>query len=353
MNKTKIAALTLSALSAFSLAGCSSGSNTTADNLVADENPYRWANIPTPQAQMDDGVTIDGNFDDAIWQNITWLDGVDAPETGKSANIKVGSVITDKGLYLAFDIEENGSNIWVNPDRDSFCNSCIELYMDSADSDSMTKRAIEFDLMADGTYSLRSRAGYNGGWKAAYYKDAESPVTACATKGGPVNDRSCYGYSYEIFMPKAYLEYLGYDFSTDMLVALNPVHIISLDYNTKDYTVARLYSQWVGDYANGYNWGIPSSWLVFGKDGLAGHKINVSQSGETSLGMVSGLDGVNVVNTGHTGKLEIVCLNGGKLKVLTVNGQNVMDKVVWKGDYGTLDIGEVTADVNVSAAFGK
>lgn len=351
MNKTKMAILTLCALSAFSLMGC--GGKTTADNLIPDEKPYRWANVPTPQAQPDDGVVIDGNFDDAIWQNITWLDAVDTPDVGKNSNIKVGTVITEKGLYLAFDVEESGSNIWVNPERASYCNSCIELYMDAADAEAMTKKTVEFDLMADGTYSLRSRVGSNSDWKSARYKNGESPVTACATKGGSVNERTCYGYSYEVFMPKEYLEYLGYEFSTDIEFALNPVHIVSLDYNSTDDSIARLYSQWIGKYAYGYNWGIPKTWLAFGKDGLVGYKINISQTGESSLGMVSGLGGTNVINKGHTGKLEVICLNGGKLKILTVDGKNVTDKVAWQGDYGTFDLGKPTADVNVSVAFGK
>lgn len=349
MNKTKMAVLALCALYALPLAGCSMGSGA----LIPDDNPYQWANTPVPQAQPDEGVVIDGNFDDPIWQNTTWLNGVDAPETGKTANIKVGTAITEKGLYLAFDVEETGTNIWVNPDRADYCNSCIEMYMDSPDADAMTQKAIEFDLIADGSYALRRRAGYNGGWKSAYYKDGDSPVMACSTKGGPVNDRACYGYSYEVFMPKSYLEYLGYEFSTDMEVAINPVHIISLEYNSTDSDVARLYSQWIDGYVDGYRWDTPRTWPTFDKQGLAGYKINVDQSGDPSLGMVSGLNGVNLVNKGHSGKLEVLCLNGGQLKSLTVNGKDAMNDIVWQGDFGTLDLGTVTADVNVTAAFGK
>lgn len=45
--------------------------------LRTRRKPYRWANTPAVQAEMDEGVKIDGEFNDSVYENINWLDAVD------------------------------------------------------------------------------------------------------------------------------------------------------------------------------------------------------------------------------------------------------------------------------------
>ncbi|MFR2943854.1 MAG: hypothetical protein ACLTKZ_01460, partial [Lachnospiraceae bacterium] len=92
----------------------------------------------------------------------------------------------------------------------------------------------------------------------------------------------------EVFLSKGYLEKMGYEFSEEMEIALNLVHIISLDYNQTNHQLARVYSQWIADYSDNYDWGKPNTWLTFGKNGLETYNINVTVTGDKTLGSVVG-----------------------------------------------------------------
>ena len=343
-----IVCVILSSSVAFTLSACGSAK----DTYIADLYPYHWANIPAVQPEMDEGVKIDGEFDDPVYENIRWLEATDRPDSEKSSVIRVGTAITEKGLYIAVDVEETGSKIYVNPNRDSCWNSCIELYIDIAGAANMTKQAFEFDLMPNGNYSIRSRVPARGDWKSAYAPSDIAPVTAAKTKGGKLNSDTCYGYSCEAFLSKGYLEKSGYEFSDDMELALNPVHIISLDYNLANQ-LARIYSQWMQNYSENYNWNNPNTWLTFGKNGLLAYDVEATVTGDRSLGSVTSANGNNGIFKGHDGELKILCMNGSKLVKLTVNGENMLAQVRWFGDVGYLTVKNPTANVKVEAEFSK
>lgn len=328
------------------------GNTEAEDTYIADPAPYHWENEPTPQPEMDEDVKIDGEFDDPVYQNIRWLEAVDHPDSEKSSTIRIGTAITEKGVYIAADVEETGSRIYVNPNRGNWCNSCIELYMELADSHDMTARAIEFDMVPNGTYSIRSRIPSRWDWKSAYAPNEIAPVTAAKTKGGELNSEDCYGYTYEAFLSKGYLEKLGYEFSEDMVLALNPVHIVSLDYNQENQ-LARIYSQWLGNYSSTYNWNNPNTWLAFDKNGVEAYDIETTITGNSSLGMVTNSNGGNVFYKGHDGELRIVCLNSTKLVKLIVDGKDALNRVLWTGDVGYLTIANPTANVEVEAEFSE
>lgn len=323
------------------------------DTYIPDENTYRWANTPAVHAEMDEGVKIDGEFNDPVYENITWLDATDRPDSEKTSAIRMGTAITAKGVYIAIDVEETGSKIYVNPARDSYCNSCIEMYMDIASENGMTQKTFEIDLVANGEFAIRTRVLSKEEWKPSYATNDIAPIVAAKTKGGKVNTDACYGYSYEVFLSKGYLEKMGYEFSEDMEIALNPVHIISLDYNQTNYQLARVYSQWMANYSDNYDWSKPNTWLTFGKNGLQTYNIDVTVTGDKTLGVVTGTDGKNEIFKGHNGELKILCLNGSKLTKLTVNGENVLEKVRWSGDAGYLTLAKPEADVEVEAEFSK
>ena len=355
MKKIKrLSALLVGTLQIFGVAAMltACGNAGAEDTYIESSTPYQWTNTPIGSPEMDAGVKIDGEFDDPVYKNIRWLDAVDRPDNEKSSTIRIGTAITEKGIYVAVDVEETGSKIYVNPSRGNWCNSCIELYMDSADAPNMTEKAVEFDMVPNGEYSVRSRVPSRGDWKSAYAPNEIAPVTAAKTKGGKVNSDDCYGYTCEVFFPKGYLEKLGYDFSEDMVIALNPVHIISLDYKQENQ-LARIYSQWLANYSSNYNWNNPNTWLTFDKNGLQAYDIETTIAGDSSLGMITNANGGNDLVKGHDGELKIVCMNSSKLTKLIVDGENVLDRVLWTGDVGYLTVKNPTDTVKVNAEFSK
>lgn len=307
---TKITAAACAGAIAMLMAGC----------VVEDPNPYKFENKPHPVAETDADMTIDGKFDEARWQSVRWLNGVDKPNSKQSANIEFTTSYGTKGVYFAMRVEEQGTNIYVNPDRASWLNSCIEMYMGPAEDGDSSVRLFEFDFMADGSYS--SKLNYNG-WNGANTTYDRMPVIASVPLGGEVNTPECYGYTVEAFFPFGFLEFAGYDVSDpdSMILGVAPVHIFSFNYTGTDKDADRYWSQWPREYLPTFNMWDPSTFFRFGKDGLVSHKITVNQSG-TGRGTVAEKSGLDYALSGVDTTFVVKTVNGASVTKLVVNGED-------------------------------
>ena len=97
-------------------------------------------------------MNIDGKFDEEKWKNVRWLYAEDKPNATQSAKIEFASFVGEKGIFIGGKVEETGSNIWVNPDRGSWTNSCLEMYIGPVGYGEEGKhKTIEYDVQADGS----------------------------------------------------------------------------------------------------------------------------------------------------------------------------------------------------------
>lgn len=291
------------------MAGCS--------DIVADPKPYP---VPTePVAETDAGMTIDGKFDEARWTdtNLRWLNGVDKPNSKQSADITFTTSYGTKGVYFAMRVEEKGTNIWVNHDRASYMNSCIEMYMGPGE-DQDQYRLFEFDFMADGSYTSKFR--YSD-WTEVKTASEIQPIVASQTIGGAVNTPECRGYTVEGFFPFDYLKFVGYDVSDpdNMVLGIGPVHIFSFNYNGTDTNVDRFWSQWPTEYIPNFNMWNPSTFFKFGKNGLISYKFTVNQTG-SGRGTVTEKSGLDYVLAGVPVTFVARTVNGAEVTKLVVNG---------------------------------
>lgn len=314
MKKTTkiISAAVCAGVMALAMAGCT----------VKDPNPYTFTNKPHPVAETDAGMNIDGKLDEERWtdENLRWLNGVDKPNSKQYADIIFTTSYGSKGVYFAMKVEEHGTSIFVNPDRASWLNSCIEMYMGPANDEADSSRLFEFDFMADGSY--QSKLNYNG-WIGAQTTYERMPIIASVPLGGAVNTPECYGYNIEAFFPWTFLEFCGYDVKNEeeqnaLVLGIDPVHIFSYNYAGTDEHADRLWSQWSKNYKQ-IEWLNPSTFFRFGKEGLISHKIIVNKTG-AGRGTVAEKSGLDYVLSGVDTTFVVKTVNGASVKKLVVNG---------------------------------
>ena len=326
-----LAALACSTL----LVGCNSR-----NRVVPDPNPYTFTNKEHPKAEADADMTIDGVFDEARWQQSRWLHGVDRLNAKQHAEIEFTTSYGEKGVYFAMKVEETGTNIYVNPDRDVWMNSCIEMYMGPAEDGYDTPRCFEFDFFADGSYD--SELNYNG-WNSAKTTWDKMPVVASQELGGEVNTPECYGYTIEAFFPWGFLEFADYDVETQverdaLVLGINPAHIFSFNYNGTDLNADRYWSQWASNYID-VEWQNPSTFFRFGKNGLFCYDYTVTYSG-TGKGQVQESHGWDYVLAQGVSTFEIKTLNGATVKKLTVNVDDYTNQLVFSNGSYTFTVNE-------------
>ena len=320
--------------------------------VVEDPNAYTFTNKENPKAEADSDMTIDGIFDEARWSSVRWLTGVDRINSKQYAEIEFTTSYGENGVYFALRVEETGTNIWVNHNRMSYLNSCIEMYMGPATDGYNTYRIFEFDFQADGKYE--SRLNYND-WKPANTTYDKMPIIASQPLGGEVNTHECYGYTVEAFFPWSFLEFADYDVETQeerdaLVLGIIPVHIFSFNYDGKNLNEDRYWSDWTTGYIFS-QWLTPSSYFKFGNNGLIGYDYNVTCGGK-GKGTVKDSKGLGCLLPGYSAEFTVTPVNAAKITRLTVNGEDYMGKLSSSGGSYTFTIPAPSNDVLIEVDFG-
>lgn len=318
-------------------------------SIVEDSNPYSFTNKEHPKAEADADMTIDGKFEEARWNKSRWLKAVDRLNSNQYANIEFTTSYGDKGVYFGMKVEETGTNIYVNPDRFPWMNSCIEMYMGPATDGKDTPRCFEFDFMADGTYD--SELNYNG-WASAKTTYEKMPVIASTTLGGEVNKPECYGYTVEAFFPWGFLEFADYDLTDkdNLILGIDPAHIFSFNYKGTDRNGDRYWSHWSEKYIN-VEWQNPSTFFKFGKDGLIAYDYTVKYSG-SGRGTVMEKNGWDYVLAEGIATFTITTVNGAPVKKLTVNGEDYYKKMSFSSGLYTFTVTNPTGPLEIEVEIG-
>lgn len=329
-----------------SLAGCGE----TKVVYVDDDTPYSFSNKGKEVHAIDSDMTIDGVFNEERWSNVKWLNGVDQISKNQYADIKIATSFSDLGIYFGLEVNEHGTNIYVNHDRASYLNSCIEMYMGPSTAGAYDRRCLEIDFMADGTYNIREYLTGNGTWCDVYIPDAYLPITASTTIGGAVNTDACTGYAYEVFFPFEFLDFCGYDVSdkANFELAVDPVHITSFSYSGTDLSEDRLWSWWSKNYIDS-KWLTPSSWFFFGRGGYCSYSYEIKYEG-SAKGIIKEKNNTTEIMKNHYGSFTITPVNDSQLTKLTFNGEDVTSKVSWSNGIGSISL-QFTQDSEIVATF--
>ena len=335
--------LCLAALMCAAFAGCGT-------TVVKDSNPYSFTNPGHAVAEADADMTLDGVFDEARWSESKWLAAVDRINASQYADIMFSTAYGEKGIYFGMQVEETGTNIFVNHSRTSYYNSCIEMYMGPSTEGYDSALCFEFDFLADGTYE--PKLNYNS-WNSAYTTWDKMPVVASQQLGGEVNTAECYGYTIEAFFPWEYLEFAGYSVETqeerDALVhGTDPVHIFSFNYDGTDLNADRFWSQWSADYIS-VGFQNPSTFFRFGQNGLLAYDYTVTYGG-TGKGAVQESHGWDYVLQQADATFSITTYNGAKVTSLTVNGVDYTGSLLGSGGSFTFTVPKSEFTENIAIA---
>ena len=206
---------------------------------VAPENKYGYVNPDETKADTDEGITIDGVLDETQYQNNNWL-YLHNQKDGADVDIAMTSYFGEKGMYFVYDVTE-GNPIYVNKDRASYLNSCIEMYLAPSTSTRKASNSVfEIDMLPTGDMTFKKSNGVSGYVNVATTKDIMACLGA-TTKGGAVNTKDCYGYYLELFIPWDYMEYLDLDADAmrEGFVYVDPAHITSFNETGTDLDVDR------------------------------------------------------------------------------------------------------------------
>lgn len=332
----------LGLLSALTLTSCGG-------KIVKDSNPYSFTNKEHPKAIADADMTIDGKFEESRWSQSRWLKAIDRMNSKQYAEIEFTTSYGDNGVYFGMKIEETGTNIYVNPDRYSWMNSCIEMYMGPATDGADSPRCFEFDFIADGSYD--SELNYNG-WASAKTTYERMPVIASQTLGGNVNELECYGYTIEAFFPWGFLEFADYDLTDkeNLILGIDPAHIFSFNYNGSNKDGDRYWSHWSEKYID-VGWQNPSTFFKFGKNGLLAYDFSVTYSG-SGRGTITEKNGWDYILAEGTTTFTVTTINGAPIKKLTINNEDYLDKLTFSSGTYTFTVTDPTGPLEIEIEIG-
>ena len=326
--KTKFRNVVISLIPLLSLCSC-------AEKVIPDGKNYTFENPSEVRHEIDEGMQLDGVFSEEHWKTTRWLNGIDRLNNSQYAEINFTTFFSDLGVYFGLEVKEHGTTIYVNPERSSYLNSCIEMYMGPSNQNYGNKSVFEMDFIADGSYSIRSQMN---GWANISVPDAYLPIAGSTTIGGAINTESCTGYTYEIFFPFEFFGQFGYDIEhkENLEFGIDPVHIFSFTYSGKDLNEDRKWSWWSQQYIAS-SWLTPSSWFIFGKDGYCSYTYEVEYRG-TGKGIVKETNGLEYIMKGQRGNFTVTAINDSTLKCLLFNDVDVTDQIDWKGSFGTISL---------------
>ena len=324
------------------LGGCGKDETPSESTTPPSTGGYEFENPDQTAAEPDANITLDGRLDEPVYQDSQWL--YLHNDNGKSTvDIAMTSWFGEKGMYFVYDVTEN-TPIYVNPERNSFLNSGIEMYLATGDSENMdSDNVFEIDLQADGNLAVKKRDGY-GFSNVATSSDKMARLSS-TTKGGAVNTEDCYGYCLEFFIPWDYLEFLGIDAASvkNGFVYVDAAHITAYNYLGTDYNVDRFWYSFAQQ--RGAGWGEFAKYFRFGADGVLDTVPVTLVSGDhyTISGSRTMLSGMDVM-------VNIVPEEGYALSSVLVNGTEYIRNVSFREDGSvTLTLEGTDAPLTISA----
>lgn len=90
------------AICAITISAAFTGCSGEKINIIPDPNPYTFdnsANVIRPDC--DEGMNIDGKFDEEKWKNVRWLSAEDKPNATQSAKIEFASFVGERVFLSA------------------------------------------------------------------------------------------------------------------------------------------------------------------------------------------------------------------------------------------------------------
>ena len=341
-----IALVALIALGAVGIWAMLSGGEGKIEDVPTDD-VYEYVNPGESKAQPDEGFTIDGVLDEKEYLKNKWL-YLHNDDGGNNVDIAMTSYYGEKGMYFVYDVTETVP-IYVNLERASYLNSCIEMYFAPSTVTTLNGNSVfEVDLLPTGDMVFKQANG-KGGYVNVATTDDKMAYLGATTKGGEVNSESCYGYCLELFIPWDYMQWLGMDVKTmkDSFVYVDPAHITSNNFGGTDASVDRYWYYYAQQH--GASFGNVYQYYRFDANGAQGTVATNLTKGENYT-----ITGDPYVIPGMLTTVTITPEQGYALNSVLVNGQEYIQKVSYNEDGSvTLNVRGEKDGLTVSATTEK
>lgn len=286
---------------------------------------YGYINPDETKAQTDEGIVIDGVLDENVYQSSNWL-YLHNDDGGNNVSIAMTSYYGEKGMYFVYDVTETVP-IYVNLQRASYMNSCIEMYFAPSTVTSLKENSyFEVDMLPTGDMVFKKSNGKGGYVNVATTDDIMAHLGA-TTKGGEVNTDSCYGYNLELFIPWEYMTWLGLDADTmkNSFVYVDPAHITSKNLTGTDTNVDRYWYFYAQQQGAGFS--DVYQYFRFDGSGVLG-TVPVTLSGDEHCTVT----GDKSVIPGMETTITITPESGYAITSVMVGGQEMIETVSFRDD---------------------
>lgn len=211
----------------------------------------------------DEGMKFDGIFDEALWQDLNWVE-MKSLESNRDerydmvhlddCNVRATGTMTDKGMYYAMETDD--PIIWTGDAtdiRDPFQKTGMSVYIADYVYKNIAEGSFEFGFAADGTYALRKF--FLGGYKNYPVMNIGLGVHI----DGAVNTDGNGGYSLEVFIPWSSL---GYDAKPERIRSM-----FTIERNEKAENESPFAWELIGKPL-GVTWDSVGTWHVFDENGF-------------------------------------------------------------------------------------
>lgn len=294
-------------------------------NEVPAADEYGYTNPIESKAETDEGIVIDGVLDEAVYQNSNWL-YLHNDDGGNNVDIAMTSYYGEKGMYFVYDVTETVP-IYVNLQRASYMNSCIEMYFAPSTVTSLKENSyFEVDMLPTGDMVFKKSNGKGGYVNVATTDDIMAHL-GTTTKGGEVNTDSCYGYNLELFIPWDYMNWLGMDAQAmkNGFVYVDPAHITSFNLTGTDTSVDRYWYFFAQQQGAGFS--DVYQYFRFDGNGVLG-TVPTTLTGDDHCTIT----GDKQVIPGMETTVTVTPESGYAINSIVVGGEEMIEKVSFQSD---------------------
>lgn len=202
----------------------------------------------TEDYTLNEGITIDGKFDEIIWKSLTW-ETYTVKKGTETVTLKMTSHLGAEGVYFAVTTDEK--TVYFNRTAPVYHASSFELYLSRAGVTNRSGAGFCLSFDVGGRFVIR-QANYLG--FVEYYSSGRSPKYAVCLNGLYNVVNGSKGYSIEFYVP---YEVLGLSEKPDYVMA-SPT--INFQYSPYCRLSSRTRYRWGDDAHTGWTEVNPSSW---------------------------------------------------------------------------------------------
>ena len=206
---------------------------------------------------QDPNIVFDGVLDDAIWQNVRWLELDHVSE--EFIGVKMTAYFGKDGLYMAFDVDDYG--VYYNKYRYIDYNSGLQLYLSPlSGAKDITDCGYEISLNAGELVGVKQFDGTR-------FEDYLGRVYMESQIKGEMNSAKATGYTIE-----AYIDYA--------LLGENCKEVFAYPAIVHTTSATESERQWYSFGLNekGVSWTRADTWWSFNEKGLMGHQVTFQTS---------------------------------------------------------------------------